>query len=192
MKKRVLGTFLFFLGFLTNPLTNTITIGAEPVAIEQVEEYTQTAEEEPQQERVFIVCYDPAIEPLYDAREFTYDEAQMLMRIAQAEAGNQGVEGMKLVMMVVLNRVASDHFPDTIEGVIFQDNQFQPVSDGRYYEVEISTEAHLALADIETGKPIDTSIIGFEVSTNKSLEKYFDYAYTYGDHDFYTEKGEKE
>ncbi|QHJ73779.1 putative lysin [Butyrivibrio virus Ceridwen] len=191
MKKRFLGTFLFFLGFLTNPLTNTITIGAEPVEMEQTMEQPELVEEL-KQENVFIVCYDPSIEPLYDAREFTYDEAQMLMRIAQAEAGNQGVEGMKLVMTVVLNRVASNHYPDTIEGVIFQANQFQPVSDGRYYEVEISTEAHLALADIETGKPIDTSLIGFEVSTNKSLEKYFDYAYTYGDHDFYTEKGEKE
>ena len=191
MIKRTMGVILFILVFLLNPLTNQIVIGAEPVEIEYTEDSTELVEEL-KQENVFIVCYDPAIEPLYDAREFTYDEAQMLMRIAQAEAGNQGVEGMKLVMTVVLNRVASKHFPDTIEGVIFQANQFQPVSDGRYYEVEISTEAHLALADIEEGKPLDTSIIGFEVSTNKSLEKYFDYAYTYGDHDFYTEKGEKE
>lgn len=189
MKKRFLGTFLFFLGILANPLTNTITIGAEPVVIEQVDEYMQTAEEEPQQERVFIVCYEPT-QPEYEAREFTYEEAQMLMRIAQAEAGNQGIEGMKRVMMVVLNRVDSPDFPNTIEGVIFQPNQFQPVSDGRYYEVELSYEVHLALADIETGEPIDTSIIGFERTSNKSLEKYFKYAYTIGDHDFYTAKGE--
>lgn len=188
MKKRVLGTFLFFLGFLSIPLTNTQVIGAEPIEMEQVTTCTEVSEEEPSHE--LILCYEP-IDPIYDAREFTYEDAQMLMRIAQAEAGNQGKDGMKLVMMVVLNRVASEDFPDTIEEVIFQPHQFQPVSDGRYWEVELSSEVHLALADIETGEPIDETIIAFENTSNNSLEKYFEYAYTVGAHNFYTAKGEE-
>ena len=44
--------------------------------------------------------------------ELTYEEAQLLMKIAVAEAGNQGTEGMWLVMSVVMNRVKDPDFPD--------------------------------------------------------------------------------
>lgn len=135
--------------------------------------------------------YEP-IKPMYIPREFTYEDAQMLMRIAEAEAGGEGVNGMALVMAVVLNRVNDSDYPDSIEGVIFQKNQFQPIADGRYYEVEISTNAHLALAEIESGKPFDEQIIGFEITSNgNTLKRYFDYAYTVGGHDFYIKKGAK-
>ena len=130
----------------------------------------------------------PVIVPQREVREFSYEDAQLLMRIAQAEAGNQGVEGMELVMSVVLNRAASDEFPDTIEKVIFQKNQFQPITNGSFYTVELSKEAHLALADIEAGAILDEDIVAFEITSNRSLETYFDYAYTVGDHDFYVSK----
>jgi N-acetylmuramoyl-L-alanine amidase len=140
--------------------------------------------------------YEPPEEPTVfytggrlEVREFTYQEAQMLMRIAQAEAGNQGKAGMKMIMAVVLNRTRDESFPDSIEGVIFQKHQFQPVSDGRYYKVELSPEVHEALADIERGEPIDESIVAFEITSSNSLDKYFSYAYTVGDHNFYKEKG---
>jgi N-acetylmuramoyl-L-alanine amidase len=42
------------------------------------------------------------------------------------------------VAQVILNRVESPHFPDTVHDVIFQKNAFTPLLDGRYYEVEIS------------------------------------------------------
>ena len=61
----------------------------------------------------------------------------MLMKIAMAEAEGESVEGKALVMLVVLNRVWSDAFPDTIEEVIFQPRQFTPaVPGGRYYTTE--------------------------------------------------------
>ena len=47
--------------------------------------------------------------------EISYQDAQYLMHVAEAEAGNQGVEGMALVMQVVLNRVKSPKFPNTIK-----------------------------------------------------------------------------
>ena len=56
--------------------------------------------------------------------EITYDEAQMLMKLAMAEAESDGVVGRAMVMAVVLNRVEDDRFPDSIEGVIFQEHQF--------------------------------------------------------------------
>jgi len=48
------------------------------------------------------------------------DDAYRLAKIAMAEAESEDTEGKALVMLVVLNRVWDDEFPDTIEEVIFQ------------------------------------------------------------------------
>ncbi|MBE5917615.1 MAG: cell wall hydrolase [Pseudobutyrivibrio ruminis] len=77
--------------------------------------------------------------------DFTDEESQQLMKLAMAEAENQGVIGKALVMCVVKNRVESDQFPNTIEDVIFQPGQFSPVSDGRYYEAVPDEECYEAL-----------------------------------------------
>jgi hypothetical protein len=187
----VVAVSLMLIGCLLGALPSGEVKEAPPIW-EKIPEIVETVEmPEPTEPHELILHYDP-IEPIYEVREFSYEDAQMLMRIAQAEAGNQGIEGMKIVMTVVLNRVADEAFPNTIEGVIFQDHQFQPVSNGEYYRVDISMDAHIALADIERGIPFDEDVVAFEVTSNsKSLEKYFTYAYTVGAHDFYIAKGGK-
>lgn len=52
-------------------------------------------------------------------------EMEMLAQLVQAEAGNQDLTGKRLVADVVLNRVESEKFPNTIEEVIFQKNPVQ-------------------------------------------------------------------
>lgn len=119
-----------------------------------------------------------------DCNEFTYEDAQLLMGIAQAEAGNQGADGMWLVMSVVLNRVDSPEFPDTIREVIYADHQFYAKGIGK---TEISPECHEALARIEKGD-VAPEIVAFEKTTSKVLDKYFSSAFGYRDHQFYTLK----
>lgn len=178
------------LGLLTLASIPIADTEGEPLKWERIPQEIIDTIDLPTQADELVLHYEP-IEPMYETRDFTYDEAQMLMRIAQAEAGNQGIEGMMLVMTVVLNRVQDEAFPNSIEGVIFQKHQFQPVDDGRYYSVEISTDAHRALANIEKGIPLDETIVAFEITANnKSLERYFTFAYTKGQHDFYVTKGE--
>lgn len=69
--------------------------------------------------------------------EFTYskdwsaEESYLLARIAMAEAEGCNTQTKTLIIMCVLNRVWSDEFPDTIEEVIFQENQFSPIDNGR-------------------------------------------------------------
>ena len=124
-----------------------------------------------------------------DTVQISQKEAEILLRISSAEAGNQGITGMKLIMQVIWNRVNDPTFPDTIEGVVFQTGQFETVSKGSYYTVEIAPEAHLALAEFEKNIEADNTIIAFETKSNhKVLEKYFEYAYTVLDHDFYVSK----
>ena len=62
------------------------------------------------------------------------DEMRMVAQLVQAEAGNQDLTGKRLVADVVLNRVDSERFPDTIEEVIFQRNpvQFGVTVDGAF------------------------------------------------------------
>lgn len=119
---------------------------------------------------------------MMNVNEFTYEEAQLLMEIAQAEAGNQGSDGMWLVMSVVLNRVDSEDFPDTISEVVYQEHQFYAKGIGK---TEISPECHEALARIERGE-VAPEIVAFERTTSKALDKYFSKAFEYRDHKFYT------
>ena len=69
------------------------------------------------------------------------DEIEILERIVQAEAGGSGYDGMLAVANVVLNRVKSERFPNTVTDVVFANRQFTPISDGRYYTVKVSDTA---------------------------------------------------
>ncbi len=77
--------------------------------------------------------------------DFTDEESQMLLKLAMAEAEDQGVLGKAIVMNVVKNRVDSEAFPDSIEDVIFEPKQFSPVWDGRYDEAVPDAECYEAL-----------------------------------------------
>lgn len=57
-------------------------------------------------------------------------DAELLASIIFCEAGNQSFEGQVAVGAVVLNRMHSDQFPDSMEEVIYQPGQFGPVSTG--------------------------------------------------------------
>ena len=119
--------------------------------------------------------------------EITYDDAQLLMKAAQAEAGNQGVTGQWLVMCVILNRVDSESFPNTVAGVLSQDGQFATYANGAIDKAEPTSDTHLALAYLESGERAK-SIVAFESVNDRSLEKYFWRAFSFRDHCFYTLK----
>ena len=51
-------------------------------------------------------------------------EKEIICKITFAEAGNQDEDGQRAVIEVILNRVLSDSFPNTVEGVLSQSGQF--------------------------------------------------------------------
>ena len=57
-------------------------------------------------------------------------EKDLLARLVRAEAQTESFAGKVAVACVVLNRLESSHFPNTIKEVIYQRKQFQPVSNG--------------------------------------------------------------
>ena len=194
----LVGTLLVILGMMlriTQPTAEADESIWEEVPLEETTTYIEKAESEqniPVTENVETI-EEGELEKDSSAagpiNEFTYEEAQLLLRVAQAEAGNQGVDGMWLVMSVVLNRVADEDWPDTIREVIYQTSQFSSVSDGHFDAAEISPEAHEALAKIETGE-VAPEIIGFETVDSTENDKYFQEAFVYKDHKFYVKKSE--
>ena len=82
------------------------------------------------------------------AERFTEKEKYMLAKIAMAEAEGCGIKAKELVIRTVLSRIKSDMFPNTVEEVIFQKNQFTPISDGRWNKVEPNEECWQALENV--------------------------------------------
>ena len=68
-----------------------------------------------------------------DISEVNFDEGDryLLANLIYCEAGNQPYEGQVAVGAVVINRVLSSVYPDTVVGVIYQNRQFSPVASGR-------------------------------------------------------------
>jgi len=69
---------------------------------------------------------------------FTDDELTMIHRMVEAEATGGTIESRTHVANVIINRVLSDDFPNTVKKVLFQKRQFSPVADGRYYSVKVT------------------------------------------------------
>lgn len=82
------------------------------------------------------------------AERFTEKEKYMLAKIAMAEAEGCSIKAKELVIHTVLSRIESDRFPNTVEEVIFQKNQFTPISDGRWNKVEPNEECWQALENV--------------------------------------------
>ena len=68
-----------------------------------------------------------------DISEVTFAEGDrfLLANLIYCEAGSEPYEGQLAVGAVVINRVLSSVYPDTVVGVIYQSKQFSPVASGR-------------------------------------------------------------
>jgi N-acetylmuramoyl-L-alanine amidase len=126
-------------------------------------------------------------------------EYYLLAKIIECEARDESFEGKLAVGLVVMNRVKSPRFPNTIEGVIFQKGQFQPVVDGGWTSKEPSPAsfeaAYQALEGVgvigENGEPVgDAMFFIYESIADQGSIEWFKsklrYVTTIGNHDFYT------
>lgn len=151
-----------------------------------VTEETQPQESEPAPE----TTSEPTSEPS-KVVEISEAEQIMLLKLAFAEAGNQDVDGKALVMLVVLNRVKSDEFPDTIYGVIHQSRpsiQFSPVASGSYDRATASDPGCLeALELVIQGYDISQGATYFESVKSKDSWHYrnLNFLFEHGGHWFY-------
>lgn len=97
----------------------------------------------------------PVIETLVQEPEDILDsldpsELDLFARCVESEAGNQGLYGKQLVADVILNRVESPNFPDTISEVILQRGkngvwQFSVAGDGALERAVPTEETYEAI-----------------------------------------------
>lgn len=131
-----------------DPKTCTATI----LSPDQPSGGTQKPEQQPEQTpSVPSAPSAPSIpsapsEPSDPSASYDENDVYWLARIIEAEAGGESGEGKLAVANVVLNRVASGSYPDTIYDVIFDTKygtQFEPTSNGAIYNTpsEESIEA---------------------------------------------------
>lgn len=135
------------------------------------------------------------LEESTDAYVLSDEELEILQRIVEAEAGSEDEDGKLLVANVVLNRVNSSRFPDTVSEVVFQSNgrvtQFSPVASGRFYKVTISEETVSAVGRALAGEDISEGALYFAARryAGRSQMRWFDsqleYLFSHGGHEFF-------
>ena len=76
-----------------------------------------------------------------EGAEYSDSTLKLLASIIFCEAGNQPYEGQVAVGAVVMNRVRSDAFPDTVREVIYQKGQFTPAGSG-WLERVVASEGY--------------------------------------------------
>ncbi len=72
---------------------------------------------------------------------FSEGDRKLLANLIYCEAGGEPYDGQVAVGSVVINRVLSSQYPDTVVGVIYQGGQFSPVASGR---LDLALAADLA------------------------------------------------
>lgn len=92
-------------------------------------------------------------------KTYTENDLYVLSHIISAEAGNCSEDMMLSVGSVVLNRVADDRFPDTIEEVVFQPGQYSPTWNGAYYNEPTEGAVEVAKTLLKNGTQIDASVV---------------------------------
>lgn len=122
--------------------------------------------------------------------KYSEEDLYWLSRIIYAEAGTEPFEGMIAVGSVVMNRVASDSYPDTVYGVIFDKKfgvQFTPAATGTVYRTpskDAITAAKICLAGYSVSEEI-LFFLNERIATCTWTRDNCQYVMTIGNHDFY-------
>ena len=157
------------------------------------EEPLETPSNEIQQEPTVILT-DSEFSRLYSCEEevindtclvISQEDAEILMKIAVLEDYTDATS-QAYIMSIILNRVNSPEWPNTIREVVEQKGQFMKLTDKRYLNAKPDTNSHLALAMIESGE-IQTDFLFYEALwvKNSWASRHRELALEYGGSRFY-------
>ncbi|SES29428.1 cell wall hydrolase [Salipaludibacillus aurantiacus] len=120
-----------------------------------------------------------------DRIELSASDRDLLERLVHAEARGQDYEGKIAVAEVVFNRVDSDDFPDTVRGVIMQNRQFSPVSNGAINNNPSSKTKEAVQDAVEGTNLVDDALFFWnpDIATSRWLES-MTVVRTIDDHEF--------
>lgn len=117
------------------------------------------------------------------------DDVLLLQRIVMAEAEGEPYQGKIAVANVVLNRLRSANFPNTIKKVIFQRYQFSPVANGRFDRVKPNRDCIHAVNEALNGKkavPDETYyFLSLKLADDLTVHHTQTFVKRIGNHSFY-------
>ncbi|WP_304428094.1 cell wall hydrolase [uncultured Clostridium sp.] len=115
-------------------------------------------------------------------------ERKLLEMLVECEAGGESMQGKIAVVNVVLNRIKSADFPNSISKVIYQKNQFEPVVTGIIDSKTPSQDSIEAVKRAFMGeKVVDSDIVNFWASwldSSNDLWNHIEIVTTIGVHHF--------
>ena len=175
----------------TAPDAPTVEFTEETVpASENVKTFADMTEEE----KMELPGYEVETEAVVETNEeivLSESDYNTLLRIVQAESGGCDIVGKILVANVILNRVDSNEFPDSIHGVVYQKSQFSPVIDGSINRCKVSDETREAVERALNGEDPSEGALYFMNRSKSSRKnvKWFDsrldYLFRHGAHEFF-------
>lgn len=95
-------------------------------------------------------------------------EMDIMAKIIYSEARGEPYIGQVAVGAVVMNRIQSDQFPNTIQGVVFQPGAFTAIDDGQYWLKPNATAYHAALDAVRGWDPTGDALFYFNPDTATS------------------------
>lgn len=116
---------------------------------------------------------------------------RILERIVEAESGDQTIKGRQMVANVILNRMKSEKFPNSVREIVFAGRQFSPVSNGSYYRVKVSSQTKKAVEKALKEKDNTNGALYFmyRAGSDSSNVSWFDRELSkiceYGCHEFF-------
>ncbi len=102
------------------------------------------------------------------AGSYASSDVNLLARLVYGEARGESYTGQVAVAAVVLNRVKSSSFPNTISGVIYQPYAFTAVADGQINLSPDSTALKAAKAAMNGWDPTGGAIYYYNPATATS------------------------
>ena len=135
-----------------------------------------------------VICVRRVLE---SSVSFQADEKELLYRVVQAEAGNQGENGIRMVVDVIRNRMIQNNA--ALASVLLSPGQFQCVTNGSYLSVnvpestKICVDQALVSEDITGGATYYMNPVLADPSNVNWFRTDLVYINTYKDHEFYKE-----
>lgn len=84
----------------------------------------------------------------YGSISLSEDDFEILCKITSAERGGGTQQQQEYVVSVILNRVLSSKFPNTVRDVVFAPGQFQPIRNGAYQKANPSETTKAAVRNV--------------------------------------------
>lgn len=126
--------------------------------------------------------------------EFSEEDVTMLANLIYCEARGESYDGKLAVASVVINRVLSSKYPDSVAGVIYQKSQFAPVTSTKNSFVEAlaydkaanSNGCYQAAREAMSGITNVSNCVYFQtLAYLERVERLHVVRYTIGNHGFY-------